>query len=1187
MPVGLTKTRACARVRCVLRAGMALSLAAIPAGASEWTADRDDVWGLAGNWSGGVPDGAGAAADFLSRIHAARAVTVDGDYTLGSLTLRCDYQYTIGGLGSVSLNNGADPAPAATLSVSGSAGSPRTSLHSISAGLSISGKTDWLIAGGMTLDLPGQVEIGPSILVTKKSATGNDGLGTARLSGSLSMRDGAQLKIDAGALELALAGSTTLGNSAVFNIGSAGTLTASSAADPFTDSLTNSRHASITNSGNFNVTAGAKFIESLSGTGCTTVSAGAALDLNSLSMTHSGGSAIVLNAGVTPALLNLRGGLTFLAGTSTAVTATMISASGTGTSPAIDLCGGTRTLSVEDNPNAATDLSISVPIRNGQIIHSGGATAGAVSYAALNLSGFTGASGAGPASLTGDTVISGDVVWNSSSALSITGATTIGGTMYVNGGGGSGSVFVGTANRSILAAGQFASDIRLADGTRLDLSLSAIGSRYDIAQRITVLGGLADPRIAIFRDGGSGSLAVNLTGICLADSSVLRMAQTNTDARASLTLAGNARYVQSVGSIECVDLINVTSDVPGAARALTIGDPAVSQAMDVYVYGTISPDVSLQLAKGNITFAQGACLAGSISTNSIIAGVIRFEPGSAIADAGVVNYSASNTARGLVINAGKDGSDFLSGGTINASNGKTIAAMVSPVSSGTVRLNRIGTAIAVADSISGADVLLTADRPTGTSGTDGVVRYGNIRPAPNATVSLLRSNNTSVIADFVLTGAGSATAWNSGGVAGIYLGNISGEGGGDDATLFYGNSASNLLVGTISHANVQTAAGTSNLSLTTFATATNPPLNGGNPQSFAFGPGGRLTITTGTTTLASGIQPGAGGTFVVSGGTLTLNASAQSAITHESGTINIKAPQTVATLTLNSAAPLNLNGYPLTASAISGNEGITNNGAADVLLTIANDTDCAYAGAISDGTHKIALSKSGLGRLTLTGSHAYTGGTSVASGTLEIQGRIPGQSLVIEDQGAVVLTSAGTSNTLRDLAMNGSGSLDLGDNSLIVQKSSQTERDAALLYLIDRLHQGTLKSAIEERPADPRYPWAGLGIGVLNSTSVLVKLTWKGDADLDGSVGADDYFLIDQGYRLSAPGQALYCDGDVDYSRTIDADDYYLIDSSFMHQSGALAAAHATSHVALPEPSAAATLAVFAGVLLRRRRVAQ
>jgi hypothetical protein len=64
----------------------------------------------------------------------------------------------------------------------------------------------------------------------------------------------------------------------------------------------------------------------------------------------------------------------------------------------------------------------------------------------------------------------------------------------------------------------------------------------------------------------------------------------------------------------------------------------------------------------------------------------------------------------------------------------------------------------------------------------------------------------------------------------------------------------------------------------------------------------------------------------------------------------------------------------------------------------------------------------------------------------------------------------------------------------------------------------------------------------VDSTSILVRYTFDGDANLDGVINGDDYFRIDSGYSSAATN---YADGDLDYNGRINADDYFLIDSNY------------------------------------------
>jgi hypothetical protein len=78
-----------------------------------------------------------------------------------------------------------------------------------------------------------------------------------------------------------------------------------------------------------------------------------------------------------------------------------------------------------------------------------------------------------------------------------------------------------------------------------------------------------------------------------------------------------------------------------------------------------------------------------------------------------------------------------------------------------------------------------------------------------------------------------------------------------------------------------------------------------------------------------------------------------------------------------------------------------------------------------------------------------------------------------------------------------------------------------------------------------------LGGRSVGANCILVKYTWNGDANLDGRVNADDYFVADSGYITQKGG---WCNGDFNYDGVMNADDYFLIDSAFVGQQGLLSA---------------------------------
>ena len=82
---------------------------------------------------------------------------------------------------------------------------------------------------------------------------------------------------------------------------------------------------------------------------------------------------------------------------------------------------------------------------------------------------------------------------------------------------------------------------------------------------------------------------------------------------------------------------------------------------------------------------------------------------------------------------------------------------------------------------------------------------------------------------------------------------------------------------------------------------------------------------------------------------------------------------------------------------------------------------------------------------------------------------------------------------------------------------------------------------------DALQPFDG-DLGV-TPTDILIRLTYYGDANLDGAVNASDYALIDAGFVGKTTG---WLNGDFNYDGIVDGSDYALMDNAFNHQSAKL-----------------------------------
>ena len=148
------------------------------------------------------------------------------------------------------------------------------------------------------------------------------------------------------------------------------------------------------------------------------------------------------------------------------------------------------------------------------------------------------------------------------------------------------------------------------------------------------------------------------------------------------------------------------------------------------------------------------------------------------------------------------------------------------------------------------------------------------------------------------------------------------------------------------------------------------------------------------------------------------------------------------------------------------------------------------------------------------------------------------------------------------LTLSPTSTLDLADNALNVLATSDT-RDAVLTQIGSwirsaRLIASNASDYIALAAVLNDSPATSLIDPTLDPNCIIVKLTYAGDANLDGLINADDYFLIDSAYITQKGG---YYNGDFNYDGVINADDYFLIDSAFIGQSGPLTASKLDSAV--------------------------
>ncbi|MEO6477244.1 autotransporter-associated beta strand repeat-containing protein [Luteolibacter sp.] len=197
------------------------------------------------------------------------------------------------------------------------------------------------------------------------------------------------------------------------------------------------------------------------------------------------------------------------------------------------------------------------------------------------------------------------------------------------------------------------------------------------------------------------------------------------------------------------------------------------------------------------------------------------------------------------------------------------------------------------------------------------------------------------------------------------------------------------------------------------------------------------TLDIGANNVAFGNSAitGSGAIIKAGSGNLTLNVANTytGATTFSAGTVTLGingALPSASVLTINSST-LNLNGLDTTVANLTGNaSGRINNDAVGTnkTLTVSSVGNSTYSGIIADNSGTggtIALAKTGTSTLTLAGTNAYTGGTTISAGTLSITsdanlGATSG-SLVITGGATLLPTGTFTLNASRPVSIGPSG----------------------------------------------------------------------------------------------------------------------------------------------------------------------
>ena len=158
----------------------------------------------------------------------------------------------------------------------------------------------------------------------------------------------------------------------------------------------------------------------------------------------------------------------------------------------------------------------------------------------------------------------------------------------------------------------------------------------------------------------------------------------------------------------------------------------------------------------------------------------------------------------------------------------------------------------------------------------------------------------------------------------------------------------------------------------------------------------------------------------------------------------------------------------------------------------------------------------------------------------------------------------------QSLSLDASAVLDLNDNDLILDYSGSSPLAAIQQFIGSARANGSWTGAGITSAAARNNPQHNSTIGLMeaseykallnnpnatfdgepiDSTAVLVKYTYYGDANFDGRITFDDYVRIDTGFNAHRTG---WTNGDFNLDGTVNFDDYVLIDIAFNTQGAPL-----------------------------------
>ena len=262
-------------------------------------------------------------------------------------------------------------------------------------------------------------------------------------------------------------------------------------------------------------------------------------------------------------------------------------------------------------------------------------------------------------------------------------------------------------------------------------------------------------------------------------------------------------------------------------------------------------------------------------------------------------------------------------------------------------------------------------------------------------------------------------------------------------------------------------------------------------------------------------------------------------------------------------------------------------------LTLHNNGNAATISLVT-GSHTLASAVTATGDLSLSlgagqtlsfsSSLVVAGELTVSGGGSVLAAEVDAGELTISN-GSLGFSAGGLTNRTTLLQVDDGSTLAFGVDSLVVDYTGATPIAGLIEYLL--AGKLTAQGDVDGLPTYLAMAEAvDLGLAEfggrsVDDTTVVIKFTFVGDANLDGQVDALDYERVD--LAIGNTGVFGTAQGDLNYDGSVDALDYEQIDLNIGNGVGTPLSA-VTGGVFIPEPAGLMVLAMWPLVATRRRR---